>query len=266
MKKTQLRQAILKQPECGEPPGSKYTAEKKSGFFPLGDAHLRELYLRGLFRNIVSVLSRTHTMDVSTYFQSFDDAVDESRETDSVENLFDASINYGNRDRGDLNTDLFVFLLGTSNVELLSETLKNTMKSEKQGAYSYHELALAHCLLCVFQTILFGKHDRHADAITTSMAMGNLIKPLDCLATKVMSTYEFGQIASLNERRLQAEFPSDLQVLHDEIAKSREVNSRSSRLATLDQYCVVLLKAYLLIVCAGLTQIQPFELFLDGKR
>ncbi len=218
---------------------------------PLTDSIIREFYVRGIFRNVFGVLSGI-----------FGDEVNEKY---SAKGEHPATITSGNRDRGDFSFDLVGYLFKSSKLRVITKRLLKTLKSNKQGKVNYHDLALAHCLLCTLQYIKFGQHDRHADAITTSMAMGRLIRPLDEITALTFKKYSPSTFAKMTDTDIQSAFPTEYSRLLETIEDVEQANKKSKRLAKLKISIHRLITAFAIIKSTGIDSCKPFEEFLGGK-
>lgn len=219
---------------------------------PLTDAAIREIYIRGLLRNLMSVINRTFGDATNKFFAG------ETEESNSST----ASVTGGNKDRGDCSFDMLVYLFSRKRLMDLATCLLRTMKNSKQGNATYHELGLSHCLLCVLQHLQHGKHDRHADAITTSMTMGRIIGPLSNLTAKAIETFGLEQIGELTADQIEQKFPDDWAAVQTAVEKAKRLNKKSKRLEKLNLSCDRLILAFALLALSGIHEQQPFESFL----
>lgn len=237
--------------EMGNPRLSGHKATAKDSR-PLLDSELREFYVRGLIRNLLSVFSSIYQEEVQSRFPSI-----------HPENRAKLQ---RNSERGDTNFDLISYLLSTQRLGMIVSRFTRTLKNEKQGTASFHHLALAHCLLCVLQHIEFGKHERHSMLITSSMAMGRVIDPLSKLTRLVFQKYSLGEFNHMSDQQIKVAFPKESQNLDSEFASAQQVNRKSTRLPDMMLTKHSLIRGFALIRLAGLESFQPFELFLKGVK
>ncbi len=218
---------------------------------PLTDAAIREFYVRGIFRNLFGVLSGIFGDEVNSTFTP------DGNQPNSITN--------GNRDRGDFNFDLISYLFQSSKLRTVTKRLLKTLKSNKQGKVTYHDLALAHCLLCTLQYIKFGQHDRHADAITTSMAMGRMIRPVAEITALTFKKFSPSTFSQMSDAEIRSAFPQEHSRLVDAISEVEKANKKSKRLTKLEISVHRLIAAFAIIKSSGIDSCQPFEEFLGGR-
>lgn len=210
----------------------------------LTDSDIHEIYVRGVWRNLMSMFCRTFGADANAYFQ------DANR------------VSGGNRDRGNCSYDLLVFLFSQKRLQWVLAQLMKTMKNSKQGGAGYRDLGLAHCLLCVLQQEQNGKHERHGDVIVSSMALGRVISPLSKLTAKTIDMFGLEALAKITATQLEKEFPKESHAVDEAVAASMDVHKKSNRLEKLDLSNDRLVRAFSIVTLTGIHEHPPFESFL----
>lgn len=216
---------------------------KARGKRPLTDNEIREFYVRGVFRNLFAVVSA-----------KFEGEIDQA-----------GLIHQRNIDRGDISFAFVDYLLEFESLGSLSKKILGTFKSHKQGSVPYHELGLAHSLLCTFQYANLGQHDRHSVAINTSMALGRVIKPLDELTVKIFQKYTLTQFTRLSDHDLESAFPDEFLALKNALRQVAKSYPKLHKLKELQQSYHRLVGAFSIVKASGVDKRRPFEKFLETR-
>ncbi len=207
---------------------------------PLTDSKLRDFYVKGIIRNVTSVMVGVFGTE--------------------------AQISGAGRGRGDKSSDLLFFLFQSSTLQTVARRIARAIKRGKQGNASFHDLAIAHALYCTLQYATHGAHDRHSIAIVGSMPMGRLIQPLRELTRRIFSEHKASAFEDLSDTRIEKDFPAEVARLKSAIETAKTVNSKS-KAKRLDPSLFELrrlVSAFALISSAGLDH-HPFDQFLTEE-
>lgn len=205
---------------------------------PLTDDQLHKIYVSGVMRNLQSVLAGLYS----------DAALSKSN----------------NHTRGEYSYEILVHIFTKSKIGNVCRRLLTAMKSSKQGKVSYHDLALAHCLLCVLQFAADGKHDRHSIVFASSPYLGNSIAGLRRLTINIFKQYSFAEFRKLKPAHIEANFPEEFKQLAASIDQACEINSKGKSKPYPKSITNIprLIGAFALLRSAGLDD-RPFDQFLE---
>lgn len=209
-----------------------------SEIVPLTDSQLNKMYVSGAMRNLQSVIASVYGDEVR--------------------------VKSGTRTRGEYSFEILAHLFRTSRIGDVCRRVLRSLKNNKQGNISYHDLAIAHCLLCVLQHLEFGKHDRHSVVFASSPVLGRVVVHLRKLTKLVFSKYTPRQFSLLSEIDIESEFQQPCCDLATSLQKAFELNAKSkAKKFHESQFSLPkLIAAFALIKAAGLDD-RPFDEFLE---
>ena len=242
---------------------------------------LQELYVVGIRRNIVSVL----TAAFARLLASPEDPAGIS-----------ASSTQGYLPKG-----LLFKLFTQATAGDVVASLRSTKKNRLQGDASYHDLGLAFCLFHVLQTVAKHKEeqdegwsiapqlrfskaevadnpgastataarkrasktrDRSSNVTTTTMSMGSMIQPIRGLYYELLEAEPSVLPWEHSLERMKSVNAGAVQCLMDAIEQTKKKSQRSKNLQSLDLSPQSLMGAYQVILNAGL-EYRPVDDFLD---
>ena len=205
---------------------------------PLTNYQLNKMYVSGVMRNLQSVIASIYGDEVQA--------------------------RSGARTRGEYSMDILAHLFRKSQVGAVCRRILGSLKSNKQGNVSYHDLAIAHCLLCVLQYVEFGKHDRHSVVFASSPVLGRVVDPLRQLTLAVFKKYKPTQFCLLEQAEIATAFPDAAAELQNALVRAFEINgkSKAKKFDAAHFPLPRLIAAFALIKSAGLDD-RPFDEFLE---
>ncbi|MFK7735013.1 MAG: hypothetical protein AB8B50_03230 [Pirellulaceae bacterium] len=244
---------------------------------------LQELYVVGIRRNIVSVL----TAAFARLLASPDDP---------------AGISVSST-QGYLPKGLLFKLFTQATVGDVVASLRSTKKNRLQGDASYHDLGLAFCVFHVLQAVAKQKdeqdegwslapqlrysnggvagdqiastvtaarkrapktRERSSNVTTTSMSMGSMIQPIRGLYYTLLEEEPSVLPCEHSIEKMRSVNAGAVQCLADAIEQSKKKSQRSKNLQRLDLSPQSLLGAYQVILNAGL-EYRPVDDFLESE-
>jgi hypothetical protein len=241
---------------------------------------LQELYVVGVRRNIVSVL----TAAFARLLASPDDPTGISATST----------------QGYLPKGLLYKLFTQTTVGDVIASLQSTKKNRLQGDVSYHDLGLAHCIFHILQAAsqqqedqdhgwsLTPEHrfpqekgtakvhgtatvprkrtpksrDRSSNVTTTTMAMGIMVQPSRQLYYELLEAEPSVPPWEHSSDQMRAIHPDAMELLIEAVEKTKKKSQRSKNLQQLDLSPQTLMGAYQVILNAGL-ECRPVDDFFD---
>lgn len=171
-----------------------------------GEEKLKELYVKGVFRNVMMLLTNAHpevTLDVI-------DATGRSKPN-----------------RGSVSYQLILYLFQNTTLKtLIQRFLLSKFKSPKQGNASLHDLGLAHALFCSIEQELNPNSSKRDLTVTRTQSFGRVIHPLRILTSTVFESLELSKMPTLTDAEIESQFGVECRKLSSQLNAAISMTSK----------------------------------------